>query len=264
MAEPDAEVGADDLQVVAGEDFALVGVELFGEAAPGQALPETVQEPAELLRLVILGVGDQARAVVQEREEPGVDDLALGQLERGSEHHVGHPQLVGQGTLEGLGRAAESGRRVGFEGTGVQVVGRQDAVNRGQTEGAQLERALLDELAHDELDGQFGVFLAPLHQRLAPLRAERLARAFVFAGLSVQGLEPLVAPQVIPALQSGGAVELAAPGPFAGQGGGPGQREVLRNGFLYPARGGVPGQGRCFGIAWLIHTLVSLGPVSRT
>jgi len=31
------EIGADDLQMIAGKDFALIGVELFGEAAAGQA-----------------------------------------------------------------------------------------------------------------------------------------------------------------------------------------------------------------------------------
>ena len=64
------------------------------------------------------------------------------------------------------------GGRVGFEGTGVQVVGRHYPVNRGQAEGARLERALLQELAHHRLDGQLRMLLAPLYQRLAGLRAE--------------------------------------------------------------------------------------------
>jgi hypothetical protein len=42
MAYPHAQIGADDLQMIAGEDFALVGVEFFGEAAAGQALPEAI------------------------------------------------------------------------------------------------------------------------------------------------------------------------------------------------------------------------------
>ena len=106
MAEAHAQIGADDLQMVTGEDFALVGVELFGEAAAGQALPEAIQKPAELFRVVILGVGNQPRTVVDQREEAGLDDFAAGQFEGGAEHHVGHPQLVGQGAFKGLGRAA--------------------------------------------------------------------------------------------------------------------------------------------------------------
>ena len=38
MAEAHLEIGADDLQVVAGEDLALIGIELFGKAPAGQPL----------------------------------------------------------------------------------------------------------------------------------------------------------------------------------------------------------------------------------
>jgi len=47
-AEAHAQIGADDLQVVAGEDLALVGVELVGEAALGQPWRKGIQEPAQL------------------------------------------------------------------------------------------------------------------------------------------------------------------------------------------------------------------------
>ena len=58
MAEPYTQIGAHDLQVIAGEDLALVGVELVGKTALGQALTEAIQEPAELFRVVILRVGN--------------------------------------------------------------------------------------------------------------------------------------------------------------------------------------------------------------
>ena len=35
--------------MIAGENLALVGVELVGEAAPGQALAQAIQEPAQRL-----------------------------------------------------------------------------------------------------------------------------------------------------------------------------------------------------------------------
>jgi len=75
-------------------------------------------------------VRDQARAVVQQSEEAGLDDFAGGQFEGGAEHHVGHPQLVGQGALEGFSGAAGSGRQV-LDGVSVQLM----AANNRYTEG---------------------------------------------------------------------------------------------------------------------------------
>ena len=80
-----------------------------------------------------------------------------------------------------------------FDRPGVQVMGRQEAVNRGQAEGAGLEGAFLDELAHHDLDRELGIFLAPFQQRLASIRALRLARAFVFARLAMERVKTLVA-----------------------------------------------------------------------
>jgi len=62
-----------------------------------------------------------------------------------------------------------------FDGAGVQLMGGQEAIHRGQAEGAGLEGAFLDKLAHDPLDGELGIFLAPLQQGLAGFRTERLA-----------------------------------------------------------------------------------------
>ena len=226
VAEAHIQVGAHDPQMMAGEDFALVGVELLGEAAAGQPVAEAVQKPAQLFRVVILGVRDQTRTVVDQREEPGLDGLAAGRLDDGAVHHVGHPQLVGQGALEGLGRAAGGGRKVP-EGTDVQLVGGQQAVDRGQAEGAGVERPLPDELPHQDLDLEMGMFAPPLQNRLAGFRAQRLAGALVLARPAVKGLKSLVAQKIIPALQGGGRIGFAAPGPFAGQDRGPGQCEVL-------------------------------------
>lgn len=110
---------------------------------------------------------------------------------------------------------------------GLQLVGRQEPVNRGQAEGAGLERALRDELAHQHVDGQVRILLPPLQQRLTRFRAEGLAEALLFARSAMQRLKPLVAQQIIPALQRGGGIGFAARGPFAGQRGGACQREVL-------------------------------------
>jgi len=45
-----------------------------------------------------------------------------------------------------------------FDGAGVQLMGGQEAIHRGQAEGAGLEGAFLDKLAHDPLDGELGYF----------------------------------------------------------------------------------------------------------
>ena len=47
-----------------------------------------------------------------------------------------------------------------FDGAGVQLMGRQEAVNRGQAEGAGLEGAFLDQSAHHQLDGELRILLA--------------------------------------------------------------------------------------------------------
>ena len=73
----------------------------------------------------------------------------------------------------------------------------------------------------------WGVLSTQFQEGLAGLRTEGFARALVFAGLAVQRGKSLVAQKVIPALQCGSRIGLAAPGPFAGQSGGSGQREVL-------------------------------------
>ena len=169
---------------------------------------------------------DQTRAIIQQSEEAGLDDFARSQLEGGAKHHVRHPQFVGQGALEGLGGAALS-RRIAFDGASIQLVGGQQPVDRRQAEGAWLERALLKELAHQHLDRELGILLTQLHNGLAGLGAQSFASALVFAGLAVQRVKTLVAQEVIPALQCGSRITFAAPGPFTGQGGGSGQREVL-------------------------------------
>ena len=173
-------------------------------------------------------MGDQARAVVQQTEEAGLDDLPAGQLEGGAEHHVGHPELVGQGALEGLGGTAL--RRDGW--CLMERASNWWAARNRYTEGRLkvpgLERALLEELAHQHLDRELGILL-PAQSRMAwhasGLSALRVPLSL--RGLALQGVKTLVAPKVIPALQRGGRIGFAAPGPFAGQSGGSGQREVL-------------------------------------
>ena len=61
-------------------------------------------------------------------------------------------------------------------------------------------------------------------------KCSRLSHEMILRNIAPQAwveVKPLVAQKVIPALQCGSRIGLAAPGPFAGQSGGSGQREVL-------------------------------------
>ena len=129
-------------------------------------------------------MGNDTRTVIQQPKETGLDEFAIGQPEGGAVHHVGHPQLVGQGALEGLGGAALRGR-IMFDGTGVQLVGGQQPVYRGQAEGARLEDAFLDKLAHHHLDLELRILLTQFHDGLAGLGTERLASALVGTWLTL-------------------------------------------------------------------------------
>jgi len=138
VAYPHTEIGADDLQMIAGKDFALIGVELFGEAAaarPDGSNPKT----STAFRSHNTGREESDANSHRATRRDESESLACGQFEGGAEHHVGHPQLVGQSAFEGLGRAAVRRRRIMFDGAGVQLMGGQEAIHRGQAEGAGLE-----------------------------------------------------------------------------------------------------------------------------
>ncbi len=46
MEEFDFEIGADHLQVSAGKDFALIGIEFFRQAAPSKGLFKAIEQRA--------------------------------------------------------------------------------------------------------------------------------------------------------------------------------------------------------------------------
>ena len=56
MEEFDFEIGTDHLQVSAGKDFALIGIEFFRQAAPSKGLFKAIEQRAELFVVVILAV----------------------------------------------------------------------------------------------------------------------------------------------------------------------------------------------------------------
>ena len=56
MDEFDFEIGADHLQVSAGKDFALIGIEFFRLATPFKGLFNAIQKRTKLFVVVILAV----------------------------------------------------------------------------------------------------------------------------------------------------------------------------------------------------------------
>ena len=61
----------------AGEDLALIGVKLLGQAAAGEGPPEAIEQRAQFFVLVILGMGHQARTVIESGEKEGAQHALL-------------------------------------------------------------------------------------------------------------------------------------------------------------------------------------------
>src|SRR5438093_2052122 len=161
VKQADVQVGADDLQMGAQEDFSSIGVELVRDTAAGEGLAQAIQKPTELLALVILGMRHQTRAVVDQRKQAAVEDRAGRELDRGAKHHVGHPELIAQGAFEGFARAAGDGVGGGaFESAIIQALGGQKTIDRRQTEGARAQNTLVQQLADQHRDFELGILPA--------------------------------------------------------------------------------------------------------
>ena len=106
VQKPDAEVGADDLDVMVDEGPALIGVEAQGQSAPQDGLLEAVQEGGRVASQIISGKGDEPAVVIEDDAKLSGDHFALGASQRRSASEVHHPQFVGRGSLEGFLRAA--------------------------------------------------------------------------------------------------------------------------------------------------------------
>ena len=97
--EGDAELGADEREVVRAEGGAVVDVEPLGDAAAQDGLLEHGQEGGGVLGEREGGVGHDAGGVVEKRDEVGSCACACRRRDRGAVHDVAHPELVG--LLEG-------------------------------------------------------------------------------------------------------------------------------------------------------------------
>ena len=130
VQELDVEIGADDSEVAAGEDFSVVAVKFQRDAPAFDALAQDIQQGFERLVRIVGRRGAKARAIVDEREEPGANRaFALGAQGR-PVHHVGHPQVVGERALEGFLRAGPFAQVFfGAQSASVQAPGVQVAVN---------------------------------------------------------------------------------------------------------------------------------------
>jgi len=137
MEEVDPQIGADQAQVGAGKDLALIGVKLLGQAAAGEGLLEAIEQTAQFFIFVILGVGHQTRTVIEGGEKKGAQH-ALTEAQSGTIHDVGHPERVGQLSLKGLGRAACFGQQP----WAIQALAPQNPVNTGHAEGARRQNPL--------------------------------------------------------------------------------------------------------------------------
>ena len=137
MEEADPQIGADHPQVGASEDLALIGVKLLGQAAAGEGLPEAIEQRAQFFVLVILGMGHQARTVIESGEKEGAQHALLEAQSR-TIHDVGHPERVGQLGLKGFCRTVCFGQQA----WAIKALAPQNPINTGHAEGARLQNPL--------------------------------------------------------------------------------------------------------------------------
>ena len=97
MQEFDPQISADDLQMLTAEGGAVVGVEFVGQPASAQGLAQAIQEKLDAFGRVELAVNTEPGVIVQQGEEERAQRGAIGELESGAVHAIGHPEHIGQG-----------------------------------------------------------------------------------------------------------------------------------------------------------------------
>jgi hypothetical protein len=90
----DFEISTANLQVSAGKDFALIGIELLRQAASSKGLFKAIKQTAELFIVVILAVRDQPGAVIEQGKKERMHG-SIPYAQGGAVHDIGHPQCVG-------------------------------------------------------------------------------------------------------------------------------------------------------------------------
>ena len=147
-----AQIGADDPQVVIDERAAVVSVELARQAAAAQRFLETDQQRLGIGRQPVGGRGDEARVIVDDQAQVRRHRLGV-QRQKRPRRKVHHPQVVDPGGFEDLGGTGNVLAQQITAPVSVQIVLLQPAING--REGRQRGIGLLP-LAVEQFNGHAG------------------------------------------------------------------------------------------------------------
>ena len=157
-----AQVGADDLEVIVDEGTSVVGVEFAGKVATAESFLQAAQEGLGVSGQSVGGEGDEARMIIEDHAQMSGQRLGVQGQER-SRGEVGDPEVVGAGGFKGLGRAGDVLAQEITSALGIQVVLLQPAING--REGRESGIGLLP-LAVEEFDGHSGKGADPFQDPL--------------------------------------------------------------------------------------------------
>ena len=158
VAQDAADAGADQGDLLAAVDRAVIDQQLFGDAAFVEGGADGLDEGIDVFLEEELAVAEDAAGVVDEGDEPGLFAGGVGHsgVDVRSEHGVGLPELVGVFHAEG-----EAFLVVLVLGS-KQVVLANEAVEGGLGDAVGLEQALLDaEAIEGQLVGALVVEVGP-------------------------------------------------------------------------------------------------------
>src|SRR4030095_10642984 len=125
----DAQVGANDLEVLVDEGPSIIDVEFSGQTPSANGLFETGQQRVNVGVQRVGAEGNQAGVIVDDQTQMSGAGLGGNRQER-PRRKVGAPQLVDPGSLEGLGGAGNVLAQQIAPAMGIQIVLFQPPINR--------------------------------------------------------------------------------------------------------------------------------------
>ena len=191
MDQRDAELRADETEVLRAVHRAIVDVETLGHPAPTHRLLEHRQEGRRVLRQREGGVRDDARRIVEQREQVRLPLLLPLAEHARPVHHVAHPKLAG--LLESEAPAILA-RRILRRGAH-QTVTRQEPMHRRGREHEPLgQHALRLRLLDHQRHRQRTVLVFHVHEQVSDLARDRARLPDVAPRLRQERVEAALAP----------------------------------------------------------------------
>jgi hypothetical protein len=154
--------------------------------------------------------------IIQHGEEERALGRAIGQAQSGPVHGIGHPQHIGQGQLESLGRSVQSAG-AGAQAAPIQTRLSEPSLQRAQAVGPFVENVPPHQLIRQRFERQVRMLPSEIDQSLDGRRLERSVSSPVVAWPIMEAAKSPVTIPVIPFLQGGGGIDPPTPGLFGGR-----------------------------------------------